>query len=306
MDPMDRIAHVGGGTLEPLQLLPILIALVAYQVRARSLSRRGRAVPLWRALCFATGAILIVASVVSPVSHLGEELILAHIIQHLAMGDIATLLMALGLTGPMLAPALRIAAVDKLRALAHPAVALPLWTLNLYVWHLPALYQGALTSPSLHALQHSCFVGFGFLMWMGLLGPLPKPAWFGNLARLGYIVVVRFAGVVLANVFQWSGTVFYPDYRPGQAFWDLAPLADQGTAGTIMMIEGSLLTFGLFAWLFLRAAQQATERDELLELADAHGLELDPARASRAVAAGRSAELRERLLGTRAEGADIA
>ena len=42
---------------------------------------------------------------------------------------------------------------------------------------------------------------------------------------------------LLGNIFIWSGTVFYPDYRPGQASWDLTPLADQGAAGTIMMIE---------------------------------------------------------------------
>jgi hypothetical protein len=54
----------------------------------------------------------------------------------------------------MLVPVLRIGAVDRLRVLAHPPVALPLWLLNLYVWHLPALYRGRLTSEPLHALQH--------------------------------------------------------------------------------------------------------------------------------------------------------
>ena len=43
----------------------------------------------------------------------------------------------------------------------------------------PALYQAALTSEPLHALQHACFIGFGVLMWMPLVGPLPEPAWFG-------------------------------------------------------------------------------------------------------------------------------
>lgn len=291
------LAHVGEGTLEPLQVLPLLIAGAAYAARIRTVGRRGRPVPLWRPICFATGIALIAGAMVSPLAHLGEELVLAHMAQHLVMGDIAALLLVLGLTGPVLAPILRIRAIEPLQILFHPAVALPLWLLNLYLWHLSGAYQGALDSAPLHALQHACFIGTGFAMWMALLGPLPKPAWFGNLGRLLYIVVVRLAGVVLANVFQWSGTVFYPDYRPGQRQWDVSPLADQGTAGTIMMVEGSLLTLGLFAWLFLRAARQAEERQELLELAEARGVVLDPARASRAVAAGRSAELRERLLG---------
>ncbi len=62
-----------------------------------------------------------------------------------------------------------------------------------------------------------------------------------------------------------------------------------------MMVEGSLVTLGLFAWLFIRAAREGEERQELLDLAAAGGVPLDEARATRAVAAGRGAELRGRI-----------
>src|SRR5215203_6825910 len=58
-----------------------------------------------------------------------------------------------------------------------------------------------------------------------------------------------------------------------------------------MMTESGLLTFGLFAWLFLQWANQDSERQELLDLADRRGVDLDPRRAARAVAAGRGGEL---------------
>ena len=54
-------------------------------------------------------------------------------------------------------------------------------------------------------------------MWMPLFGPLPKPAWFGTVGKLGYIVAVRLAGAILGNVLIWSGTVFYPAYAAGEA-----------------------------------------------------------------------------------------
>jgi len=57
----------------------------------------------------------------------------------------------------------------------------------------------------------------------------------------------------------------------------------------------SIVTLGLFCWLFLRTARESEERQELLDFARAHGLQLDEARAARAVAAGRGAELRRRL-----------
>jgi putative membrane protein len=289
------LAHVGGGVLEPLQLLPPFAALAAYAVRTRTLARQGRPVPLWRALCFGGGIALLVVALVSPAAHLGEELILAHMAQHVLMADLAALLLVLGLTGPLLQPILATRLAKSLRVLAHPVVAFTLWAINLYVWHLPVLYEGALSSEPVHALQHASFVFFGFTMWLALLGPLPQPAWFGNGARLLYIVGVRFTGAVLGNVFIWSGSVFYPDYRPGQEHWDLSPLQDQGVAGTIMMVESSIVTVLLLGWLFVKAARESEEKQTLLELARARGVELSEKRAARAVASGRGEELRRRL-----------
>jgi putative membrane protein len=293
------LAHVGSGTYEPLQLLPVAAIGVAYAIRVRNLAG-DRPVPGWRQACFGAGVALILVGLASPVSHLGEELLLGHMAQHLLIGDIAALLVVLGLTGPLLQPLLAIRAFDRLRILTHPLVALPLWVASLYLWHIPALYQGALSSEPLHALQHACFVGFGVLMWMPLVGPLPVPSWFGIGAQLGYVGAVRLAGTVLGNVFIWSGSVFYPDYASGEAEWEISPLADQSSAGVIMTAEGGLVTLGVLAWLFLRWAQRDTERQRLLDLAAARGVQLDPERAGRAVAAGRSAQLEERLRGGRA------
>ena len=64
-----------------------------------------------------------------------------------------------------------------------------------------------------------------------------------------------------------------------------------------MMIWTGAVTLGLFTWLFLRAAGRSAEKQELIELAEQRGLELDPARAARAVAAGQGERLRERILG---------
>jgi cytochrome c oxidase assembly factor CtaG len=277
--------------LGPLALLGLL-----YAKRVRTLARSGHPVPGWRQACLYCGFVLIAAALTS-LDRASEELLYAHMIEHLLLGDIAALLIVLGLTGPLLAPILRVSLFDRLRALSHPAIAFPLWAVDLYVWHLPALYQAALRHSGVHALEHAMFLGLGVNMWMCLFGPLPTPSWFGNLGKLGYIVAVRLAGTVLGNIFLWSGTVFYPFYLHGDASFHISPLADQNLAGAIMMVEESLLTLGLFCWLFLRAACEGEERQDLLDFARARDLELTEARAARAVAAGRGAELRRRLEG---------
>jgi putative membrane protein len=274
-------------TLAPLQLAPATIAGILYSVRAARLRDRGRPVPGWRQACFYGGLVLIVAALTSPLGAAAEDAFVAHMAEHLLIGDIATLLLVLGLTGPVLAPLLRVHLLGPLRALAHPLVALPLWALDLYLWHLPVLHEAAVRHEAVHALQHGLFIGLGVLVWMPLFGPLPKPLWFGNLAKLGYIVVVRLIGAVLGNVLLWTGHVLYPVYGE--------PVSDQTTAAAIMMVESSLLTLGLFGWLFLRTARDSEERQALLELAAARGVPLTERRAGRAVAAGRGADLRRRI-----------
>jgi putative membrane protein len=289
-------AHVAG-TFAPLQLAPAAAGALMYWQRERTLRERGAPLPSWRQWCWYGGLALIAVTLASPIGHISDELFSVHMIEHLLIADIGALLLVLGLTGPMLQPVLHVRELRWLRVFAHPAVALPLWAIDFYVWHLPALYQGAVENDWVHALEHLMFVSCGIAMWMALLGPLPKPAWFGNFARLVYIIAVRLLETVLANVLLWSGTILYPRYAAGERFWHVSPLADQATAGGVMMIEGSLVTLGLFGWLFMRAAQQAEERQELLDLAAVQGVELSEQRAARAVAAGHGDALRRRIAG---------
>ncbi len=254
-----------------------------------------RAVPGWRVACFLSGVVLLTAALVSPLAQMADELFWAHMAEHLMVGDLATLLLVLGLTGPLLAPVLRMPGMGALRVLAHPVLAFSLWAVNLYAWHVPFLHEAAVRDDTVHAIQHLCFIALGMNMWLALLGPLPKPAWFGNAAMLGYVVAVRLTAGVLGNVFVFGGGDAYGVYAPGEARWDISPAGDQVTAGAIMMVEGSLVTLGLLCWLFLRAARQTDERQQLVEYARDRGVELSDERAGRAVAAGRAQELRDRI-----------
>jgi putative membrane protein len=288
-------------------IAPILVLLcwLPYRARARALAREGRPIPGWRQGCFAAGLVVLAAALSAPVDDIADQLLVAHMAEHLAIGDLAALLIVLGLTGPLLAPLLRRRLIGHLRVLAHPVVAFVVWAVNFYVWHLPVLYQAALRHDGIHALQHATFLAFGVAVWMALLGPLPKPAWFSNAARLVYIIAVRLAGTVLANVMIFSGSVLYPFYHAGDAHWHISPMADQIAAAGVMMVEESLLTIGLFCWLFLKVAREGEERQRLLDYAAAAGVALDERRAARAVAAGRGQELWDRLHDRAGNGAGI-
>ena len=247
---------LGSWTFAPLQLAPIAMIAIAYGVRARTLARRGQPVPPWRIGLFALGIALLLVAVASPIATIAEEeLFAAHMVQHLLLGDLAPLCLLAGLTGPLLRPLLALPGVMRLRVLANPFVALPVWAVNLGVWHLPALYEASVENGAVHALQHVSFFSAGIVLWLPVLETLPAPEWFGTAWKLAYVVGVRLVGTLLGNVFVWGGGPFYDVYADGDEYLGLSAEADQSLAGSIMMLEGSLVTVVAIAWLFLRLAQ---------------------------------------------------
>ena len=285
--------HVG-------ESLPPTLALVAYLtlygIRARTLARERRPVPTWRIGSFVFGVLLVFVVQVGPLDTLADEVLVAHMVQHLVIGDVASLFIVFGLTGPVIQPLLQMRPTRPLRRLATPIVALVLWAVNLYAWHIPFFYQLAIRHDLVHALEHATFLWFGTLLWLGLIGPLPKPAWFAGWGSLVYVIGVRLIGAILGNVLIWAQTVFYPVYNASDAARGLNALSDQNVAGGVMMVEEMILTTILLGWIFYRFAKQDEDRQELLDWASEHGIELSDERAARAARAGRTAALRERLL----------
>jgi putative membrane protein len=282
------VAHSAQTTwsFEPLQLVPLALGALLYWKRARTLARRGTPVAEWRYFLFSLGVALVAVALVSPIATLGEEESFAfHMVQHLLLGDLAPLCIVAGLTGPLLRPLLSVRAIRALRFLAHPLVALPLWTVNLFLWHIPYFWEAALRHDSVHALEHVCFFTAGAIMWAAVVELLPGPEWFGTGAKMGYVLVVRIVSTVLGNVLVWAGTPFYTLYEEAHRPWGLSAEADQGIAGAVMMIEGSLVTIGALAWLFLRLAEEGELRQRLLERG------LDPRAVRRAVRYRRADEL---------------
>lgn len=276
--PVTAVSLVTSWTLDPLQLVPIAVLAIAYAARARTLSRRGQAVPRWRIGLFAGGIGLLLVAVASPVAAVGEdELFSFHMTQHLLLGDLAPLCLLAGLTGPLVRPLLALPGVYRLKALANPIVALPIWAANLALWHMPFLYEGAVENGAVHALEHVCFFAAGIVLWLPVLETLPAPEWFGTGAKLGYIIGVRLIATVVGNVFVWGGGPYYDVYDTGNEYLGLSPSADQSLAGSLMLLEGSIVTIVAIAWLFLRMAQEGEVRQQLLE--DGH----DPRAVRRAV-----------------------
>ncbi len=271
----------------PWPLIAVLSIFGAlYASRARQLGSR---LPRWRVTCFVAGAVVLLFAVSSPLDAVGEEGVFwVHMLQHMLIGDLAALLLVLGITGPILQPVLQFNWAQRLRVLTHPVVAFVVWAVLFVGWHIPVLYEAALTNTFVHFVEHISFLTAGVVMWAALLEALPAPEWFGTGAKLGFLAGVRVVDAILANAFWWAGSAFYARYETSAPVWGLTAVEDQGHAGTVMMSWTGTVTLIFAVILFFRMAREGEMRQVLIEKG------LDPVSVRRAVRYGRAETLARR------------
>jgi putative membrane protein len=227
------------------EALVILGLGVAYALAVR----RFRA-PAWRIACFAAAILLLLAVAVTPIHTLGMHYLLTvHLLQNVVLAEWAPLLVVLGIP-PALAAT--IARPSVIRALTHPAVALPLWLANYMVWHLPWLYDAALENPhTLLHLEHALYFLTGVAMWWSIVQDEPHRLGAGIRAGLVFAAFVLASpiGLVMALVPDPIYD-FYVDAP--ERLWGLTALEDQQIAGILMTLEQALVFFCVLAFWFAR------------------------------------------------------
>jgi cytochrome c oxidase assembly factor CtaG len=261
------LAHTAGQWQAPP--LPLATAAVASALFAQAfvrLRRRGRKdhAPWSRVVLFAAGIAAATLALVSPLDAIGEdELLSVHMTQHLLLGDVAPALLLVALRGPLLvffvpaavlAPVARSSAVRKTLALVTiPVVAFALWAANLAIWHVPTLYDAALSHQRVHDFEHACWLATGFLVWTLLVDPLAHRRLTTG-GRLALAASMFAAGQVLMDVLVFSFTPLYPSYHGA---YGLSALTDQRLAGVAMMAE-QLVVLGTLALFLLSPRLRAT------------------------------------------------
>jgi cytochrome c oxidase assembly factor CtaG len=203
-----------------------------------------------RALSFAGALVLLAAVFWSPIHHLGlHYLLTAHLLQNVVLAEWAPLLAVFGISPPMAAAFAR---WRLWRFLTHPVVALPLWLVTYYVWHIPFVYDAALHhQSSLIHLEHAMYFGTGFAMWWPVVQNVPHRLSSAARAAYGFAAFVFAAplGLLLALIPR----AVYPYYVAARPrVWGLSPLTDQQIAGATMAAEQSVVLFAVCAYWFAR------------------------------------------------------
>lgn len=259
-------------SLDPGVLATIVAAEWLYLRALRILARRGVAVGRWQIVAWHAGIALWTIGLVSPVDALGDDLLSAHMAQHLLIADLAAPLLLAGARNPVLmfllprdvlVPLARQKRLRRaFRRLRAPLVAVPVYVAVLYSWHFAFAFEAAVRHPAVHALQHASFVAIGVLVWWSALEPQRRRL-RGELWKIPYLLGARMAGMFLGMAFVLIRMPVYTGvYGAGDRGHGLTAVADQQLAGAMMVVLDILIMAFALIFFFVRASGDATRAEE--------------------------------------------
>lgn len=257
-------------------LTALLLVAAAYLLAVARLWRRagtGRGVRWWEAGVFGCAWVTLLVALVSPIDRLSDRLFSVHMTQHELLMLVAAPLLVLGrplVVLPWLLPA---AARLRLRDWQHPRLVrgwrwltAPLVVLLLHgavvwVWHVPVLFEAALHSDAIHAVQHLGFFWTAALFWWALA--------HGRYGKMGYGVAVLFVFAtavhqsVLGALLTFAPSTWYPTYAAEARAAGVDTLADQQLAGLLMWVPSGVIFLVLGLALFAAWLGEAERRAAL-------------------------------------------
>jgi putative membrane protein len=237
----------------------VTLVLVAFTaVYSRGWYRLWKTLPklvsVWRLTAFVGGIISLWLAIESPLAEWDEQLLTAHMVQHLLLMIVAAPLLLLGAPSitllhglprsfvrGALGPVMRSRPIHRLGDICtHPVFC---WFAASFVvigWHVPAAFNLALQSHWWHEIEHACFFTAGLLFWWPVIRPWPSVAGSQRWAIPLYLFLATLPCDALSAILAFSDRVIYPSYLSADGGFHLSPLQDQALAGALMWGDGDV------------------------------------------------------------------
>jgi putative membrane protein len=265
-------------TLTPLTLISVGASIVYFRGWQKLRVHPGGSIPLWRSICFPFGLLLIWLATSSPLATLDDELLTAHMVQHLLLMTVAPFLilvsrpkllllhgLPIGFVRSIVGPVSRTRLVHYISGLWGSPVFC--WVVSvgvLVIWHVPFVFNAALRFDLLHVIEHSSFLVSGFLFWSPLLSSHSR-----HESRTWSLVLYLFLATlpcdILSGFLVFCDRVVYSAYLTRQHFSNWSVLGDQQCAGALMWTSITILYLFPAAALTIRllSAKRVSSEDLL-------------------------------------------
>lgn len=236
-------------------------------------TRRARRWPARRTVSFLAGTGCVVVALQSGIGAYDDELLSAHMAQHMLLLMVAPLLVLGGTPAILALRALpaggrrRFARLlARLRPVTRPSACLAVFYATVLVTHLPWLYDATLRQPVLHEAEHLLYLIAGLLLWWPILDADPVRAHrLGGLGRLGYMLAAMPVMALVGAYLNRHAAVVYAPYGPAAHRLGASALADQAQAGAIMWVLGNVVTMAVGLWAAIDSLVAEERRQRVRE-----------------------------------------
>jgi putative membrane protein len=249
---------------EPLILGLLALAAVLYgRGRAHLGARRRQMVRPANVVAFAGALLVLAVALASPLEVAAYSVFAAHMVQHLLLMLVVAPLLVCGRPVVVLSQAfplrgrrllIRVRTYRSVRAgidaLFHPVSIWVVGAVVLWAWHLPTLYEAALRSEALHALEHASLIATSAFVWAVALGRARRS--LAAPAASGLLFATALQSGALGAVLALAQRPLYPIHAAVAPSWGLTPLEDQQLAGGLMWVPPGLIYLVVIAALLAR------------------------------------------------------
>lgn len=175
---------------------------------------------LWRSAAGRAALATLVVVFVSPLCALSSALFAARTLHHVLLVAVAAPLIALA----------RPAAGPRPAALPFGLATAALW-----LWHLPAAYDAALSNVAVYWAMQATLLLPALAFWRAVLAPQADPVGAALFVLAGYVQMA-----LLGAVLTFAPGPLYAAHAVAPLAFGLAPLADQQIGGLLMWVPAGL------------------------------------------------------------------
>jgi putative membrane protein len=246
----DAHTSASSWTFDPWLVLPIAVISLLYASGCVKLSRRARRSGPMRLqeLFFCGGMLTLAGALITPLHWLGEHLFSFHMIEHeIVMAVSAPLIVLARPVGLLLWGLPRRARRGLGAAMQSPVIrrswdwctgstsATVIHGIAIWGWHLPFVFDAAVTNTAMHRLQHLSFFATAILFWWAVV-------WKNNRgAAAWHLFLTMIHTSILGALMALAPRVIYIAQTQAAATWGLTPLEDQQLAGMIMWVPAGTI-----------------------------------------------------------------
>jgi putative membrane protein len=181
-------------------------------------------------------------------------------VQHLILTLAVPPLLIAGTPGWMLRPLLAVRPIAMAaRWLTKPIHCFLIFNVVVAAWHLPPLYNLAMTHHAVHILQHLMFMFAAVLMWWPFLSPLPELPRLAYPGQMLYCFLMSIPMSIVSIYIVYADQVLYPAYASAPRIWGISPMDDQLIGGLIMWIPGGLFFYAVMTVVFFKWAGRGVD-----------------------------------------------